>query len=226
MSLLLLTQGEYKHEMLDRQAGCKNNLPSSVLLCIFCLWSLCMESWKSEFFEGRKCIIAKDLKGALDHLHRSLKRCPVEKEVELADIFFNLGIAFRKLGLLVPALRSWDASVCADKKGSASILLERIFSGNRLSEDKSNFYLIQLSTYLNGKKSGKIESEAEQDMIIDLIDIYWEQILDSGILYGHCQSEKMIIFNDIEIDFPYTDVKFDSSGLENEDSGQIIPFKI
>ena len=213
--------------MLDRQAGYKNNnLPSSFMLCILCWWSRCMESWKSEFFKGRKCIISKDLRGALDHLHRSLKNCPIDNEVEIADIFFNLGIAFRKLGFLLPALRSWDASVCANKKGSAALLLERIFPGNRLSEDKSNFYLIQTLKYLNVKKSGKIESEAEQDMIIDLIDIYWEQVVDSGILYGHCQSEKMIIFKDIEIDFPFIDLNFESAGLENDNSCQIIPFKV
>ncbi|MCK5537751.1 MAG: hypothetical protein KAH95_01355 [Spirochaetales bacterium] len=185
-----------------------------------------MESWKAEFFKGKKCIISKDLRGALKHLHSSIKNCPVEKEIDLADIFFNLGITFRKLGFMVPAVRSWDASKCADKRGPGASVLDRIFPEKRLSEDKQKFYLIQLSTYLSGKKSGKIESEPEKDMIIDLIDIYWEQIIDSGILYGQCQSEKMIIFRDIEIDFPYIDATFDSPESENDNSGQIIPFKV
>jgi len=183
-----------------------------------------MESWKADFFKGRKCIIGKDLRGAINYLHKSIKNCPVEKEVDLADIFFNLGIAFKKLGFIIPAVKSWDASMCADKHGSGSTILDRMFPDNRLSDDKSNFYLIQLSTYLNGKKSGKIESEAEKDMIIDLIDIYWEQIIDSGILFGQCQSEKQIIFRDIEIDFPYMNVKFDSSESGIANQGQIISF--
>ncbi|MDA3939973.1 MAG: hypothetical protein PF693_11820 [Spirochaetia bacterium] len=185
-----------------------------------------MESWKAEFFKGRKCIISKDLRGALSHLHRSIKRCPVEQDLDLAAIFFNLGIAFRKLGFMAPAVRSWDASMCADKNGSGASILNQLYPENRLSEDKHNFYLIQLSTYLDGKKAGKIESEAEQDMIFDLISIYWEQIIDSGILHGQCQSEKIIIFKDIEIDFPYTDVTFGLTESENDSTGQIIPFKI
>ena len=183
-----------------------------------------MESWKADFFKGKKCIIAEDLKGALNHLHRSIKNCPVEKEIDLADIFFNLGIAFRKLGFMIPAVKSWDASMCADKSGPGAIILDSIFPGKRLSEDKRNFYLIQLTTYLNGKKSGKVDSEAEQDMIIDLIDIYWEQIIDSGVLYAQCQSEKIIIFRDIKIDFPYINFEFAESDLD--DTGQIIPFRL
>lgn len=185
-----------------------------------------MESWKADFFKGRKCIIGKDLRGALTYLHRSIKNCPVEKDVDLADIFFNLGIAFRKLGFIIPAVKSWDASMCADKTGLGSSYLDRIFPEKRISEDKRNFYLMQLSTYIEGKKSGKIESEAERDMIIDLIDIYWDQIIDSGILFGQCQSEKMIIFRDIEIDFPYMDVVFEFSDSGIDNSCQIIPFNI
>ncbi len=185
-----------------------------------------MESWRDEFSKGRKCIIRKDLRGALNHLHRSIKDCPVEHEIALADIFFNLGIAFRKMGFIKPAVRSWDASMCADKNGSGVAILNQLFPGNRLSEDRYNFYLIQLSTYLQVKKSGKIESEAEQDMIIDLLDIYWEQIIDSGILYKQSQSEKNIIFKDIKIDFPYMDVSFGLTESEIESLGKIIPFKV
>ena len=82
-----------------------------------------MENWKTDFFKGKKCIIRKDLKGALEYLHRSIKKCPVENDVELADLFFYLGVAFKKLGCIIPAVRSWDASMCADKGGQAATLL-------------------------------------------------------------------------------------------------------
>ncbi len=173
-----------------------------------------MESWKADFFKGKKCIRNHSLKDALSYLHKSVKDCPVENHIDLADIFFNLGVAFKKLGYIIPAVKSWDAAVCADRNSEASKILGRIFPGNRLDDDKSYFFLIQLSIYLGKKVSGKIESEAEKDMILDLITIYWEQVLDSGILYGQSKAEKMIIFRDIEIDFPY-----------NDTSGHIIPFK-
>lgn len=175
-----------------------------------------MDSWKTDFFKGKKCIIRKDLKGALEYLHRSIKMCPVENNTELADIFFHLGVALKKLGCIVPAVRSWDASMCADKGSQAAALLRHIFLGERLTTDRSYFYLIQLSAYLARKKSGEIDSEAEKDMIIDLILMYWEEIVDSGILKGQCQSEKILIFKDIVIDFPIIDYN---------NMSQIIPFR-
>ncbi len=184
-----------------------------------------MENWKTDFFKGKKCIISKDLKGALEYLHRSIKKCPVENDVDLADLFFHLGVAFKKLGCIIPAVRSWDASMCADKGGQAATLLQQIFPGERLTTDRSYFYLIQLSAYLSRKRSGKIDSEAEKDMIIDLISMYWEEIVDSGILKGQCQSEKILIFKDIVIDFPYVDINLDVPITDYKNTGQIIPFR-
>lgn len=202
-----------------------NNLPYYVLLCIFLLWGRGMDNWKTDFFKGKDCIVSKDLKSAIEHLHRSIKKCPVENDIELADVFFYLGIAFEKLGCIVPAVRSWEASMCACKGGKAAVLLKDIFPEERLLTDKSYFYAIQLSEYLNRKRSGKLDSEAEKDMIIDLITTYWEEIVDSGILQGQCQSEKILIFKDIEIDFPYMDVSFDFPVPDSSNSGQIIPFR-
>ena len=184
-----------------------------------------MENWKYDFFKGKKCLKNHSFKDALGYLHKSAIDCPVENQIDLADIFFNLGVAFKKLGCIIPAIKSWDAAECSDRKGEASKVLARIFPGNRLDNDKSYFFLIQLSIYLGKKKSEKIESDAEKDMILDLISIYWEQVLDSGILYGQSKAEKMIIFRDIEIDFPYADINVDLSDSKNDTSGHIIPFK-
>ena len=203
----------------------RNNLPYSVLLCIFCEWRVGMNSWKTDFFKGKNCIISKDLKGALEYLHRSIKNCPVENDIELADLFFYLGVAFKKLGCIFPAVRSLDASMCADKGGQAAVLLRDILPGERLTTDRSYFYLIQFSAYLSRKKSGKIDSEAEKDMIIDLISMYWEEVVDSGILQGQCQSEKILIFKDIVINFPYVEVNTDFPFSDYNNTGQIIPFK-
>ncbi len=184
-----------------------------------------MDSWKADFFKGKKCIIRNDLKGALEYLHRSIKMCPVENNIELADVFFHLGVAFKKLGCIVPAVRSWDASMCADKGSQAAALLRHIFPGERLTTDRSYFYLIQLSAYLARKKSVEIDSEAEKDMIIDLISMYWEEIVDSGILKGQCQSEKILIFKDIVIDFPYIEANLDFPIIDYNNTSQIIPFR-
>ncbi len=181
-----------------------------------------MESWEQEFDRGKKCLTAKDLRSALKYLHSSIKKCPVEKETELSDLFYHLGVAFGKLGCIIPAIRSWDASVCADKTGPAVSLLKNMFPGDRLSNDKSSFFILQLSYYLKNKKSGKIDSPAEGDMIIDLISMYWDEIVDSAILKGKCQSEKILIFNSISIDFPFSEAV--TGFHDSPEMGQIIPF--
>ena len=55
--------------------------------------------------------------------------------------------------------------------------------------------------------------------------MYWEEIVDSGILKGQCQSEKILIFKDIVIDFPYIEVNLDFPITDYNNGGQIIPFR-
>ncbi|MCF6334740.1 MAG: hypothetical protein L3J12_03255, partial [Spirochaetales bacterium] len=168
------------------------------------------------------CLTRKDLRSALKYLHNSIKKCPVEKETELSDMFYHLGVVFGKLGSIIPAIKSLDASVCASKTGPAVSVLNRMFPGDRLANDKSSFFILQLAYYLKNKKSGKIKSPAEGDMIIDLISMYLEEIVDSAILKGKCQSEKILIFNSISIDFPFS--KAVTGVYDSTEMGQIIPF--
>ena len=184
-----------------------------------------MEIWKTDYYKGKECLGAKDFHGALTHLYSSVKQCPVENEIELADVFFYLGVVFKNLGWMEPAVRSWDVSMCADKGGRGAGILSILFPEERLSNDRSHFYLIQVSIYLGLKSSEQFDSDSEKDMIFDLISTYWDEIVDSGILKGKCQAEKILIFRDININFPYIDNKIEQSILEFDNTSKIVPFQ-
>jgi hypothetical protein len=72
-------------------------------------------------------------------------------------------------------------------------------------EDWRRFYVIQLHIYLSGKRSGRIGTDAEGDMIRDLLSIYWEEIIASGILNNMNLLEKVSLFRSIQVDFPFID---------------------
>lgn len=73
-------------------------------------------------------------------------------------------------------------------------------------EDWRRFYVIQLHIYLSGKRSGRIGTDAEGDMIRDLLSVYWEEIISSGYLDEMDVMEKIRFFSQVEVDFPFIDV--------------------
>jgi hypothetical protein len=72
-------------------------------------------------------------------------------------------------------------------------------------EDWRRFYVIQLHLYLSSKRSGRIGTDAEGDMIRDLLSVYWEEIIASGILHNMSLLEKVSLFRSIQVDFPFVD---------------------
>ena len=75
----------------------------------------------------------------------------------------------------------------------------------RSAEDKRIFFSVQFSLYL--RVSGReIRSEAELDMIEDLLTVYWEELDKSGILDGKTLEEKIMICSELTVYFPYTQV--------------------
>jgi hypothetical protein len=73
-------------------------------------------------------------------------------------------------------------------------------------EDWRRFLVIQLHAYLSSKKSGRLGNKAEEDMIRDLLSVYWEEIAASGVLDGMSVLEKVKLFSSINVDFPVLEV--------------------
>ncbi len=75
----------------------------------------------------------------------------------------------------------------------------------RTTENRKIFFSVQFSLYL--KISGRgIRSQAERDMIEDLLSVYWEELDKSGLLDGKSLEEKIMICSELTVYFPYTEV--------------------
>lgn len=93
--------------------------------------------------------------------------------------------------------RADASSVCSGLEASAQ---------QESREDWRRFCVVQLDIYLSSKRSGRITSAAERDMIQDLLSVYWEEILASGILEGLTLVEKLRLFRGVCVDFPFLEM--------------------
>jgi hypothetical protein len=73
-------------------------------------------------------------------------------------------------------------------------------------DDQQAFYGVQLSRYIRSKRSHKLGTRAEIDMIAELIDEYWAGLRKSRVLDEKSVEEKLRFFRDTLIVFPYLSV--------------------
>jgi len=70
-------------------------------------------------------------------------------------------------------------------------------------DDWRAFYSVQLQRYLQSKHTRQIVTDAEGDMIKDLIHDHWKQIRARGLLEGRSAEQKLSIFRSVKIIFPF-----------------------
>ncbi|WP_319562365.1 SEC-C metal-binding domain-containing protein [Marispirochaeta sp.] len=147
---------------------------------------------------------------ALEYFRKALRSCPVDDRRELIKTLFYTGIVLKKVGLPSSALKTWLTARSLDKRSYAGKMVERYINDYGMLrqmtselDDWNAFYSVQLKKYLESKRSRKIGSQGEKDMIWDLIFEYWQGIVRSDVLRGKSNSEKLALFTDVEIIFPY-----------------------
>jgi tetratricopeptide (TPR) repeat protein len=163
-----------------------------------------------ELNKGKRYLAQHNPEKALRYFQRALQTCPVDHVHCLAKILYYTGVSLKKLGFHNSALKSWLSSAKLDKTGHAKKKLKRFCNvygmmkqKNCNDDDRLAFFSIQLRKYLNSKKTKMILTEAEQDMIRQLIGDYWRSITRSGILEGKEAVEKLHIFKKVSIIFPF-----------------------
>lgn len=146
---------------------------------------------------------------ALKCFETAIAACPVARSRELSKVLFYLGITFKKLGMSSCAVKSWCVSYKLDKNNYAGALLRRHVNDygmakqeNRELDDWRAFYAIHLARYLSQKASGKLGTDAEKDMIWDLILDAWKDIRNSFKLGEITPEIKLGIFRKSRIVFP------------------------
>ena len=113
------------------------------------------------------------------------------------------------MGMNGCALKSWSAAQRLNKSLYAGKLLRRYTNDYGMAkqscseqDDWKAFYSVQLTGYLSTKKSGRLGTNAEKDMIWDLIREAWREFMtvsDTGTLSSE---EKMAMYRAVRIIFP------------------------
>ena len=183
-----------------------------------------MHTNRSFFIKGKRLLAHHQPRVALEYLKEAVKKCPVEDRQELVYRLFYLGIALKKVGLPSSALKTWITARGVYRRSYAGRMAERFLNDygmlrqeNCELDDWNAFYAIQLKKYLESKRSRKIGSQGEKDMIWDLIFEYWQGIQHSEVLNGKSCSEKIELFESVEIIFPFFSIPSGKSGVIHVD---------
>jgi len=146
---------------------------------------------------------------AIRSLQKALDGCPPSRSRELYRICFFLGVALRRMGFSQSAIKSWVSCRRLKKRGYTRKMLARFTNGYGMEKQSSEalddwkaFHAIQISRYLLGKNKGVFSTQAEQDMITDLIKDHWAALQVTGELKADSPCEKMEIFQKTRIVFP------------------------
>ena len=169
-----------------------------------------MHASSRSFRTGRRFLARHRPQIALEYFRKALHSCPVDERQELVRTLFYIGIVLKQVGLPSSALKTWLTARGLHKRSYAGRMADRYMNDYGMLRQMSSelddwnaFYSVQLKKYLESKRSRKIGSQGEKDMIWDLIFEYWQGILRSGVLRGKSNSEKLALFSDVEIIFPY-----------------------
>ncbi len=167
------------------------------------------EPWRIAYVRGKTFLSRHDPEHALKNFETALAQCPIERVKELGKILFFLGVTLQKLGLPGCALRSWSAARKLDKHNYSGKFLSRFANPYGMAkqescemDDRSAYYSIQLARYLSTKRSKKLGTDAERDMIWELIREGFRELTTLVDLDSMESQEKLAVFKKHQIVFP------------------------
>ena len=154
-------------------------------------------SWGMDFDRGLGELSRHRPAQAVRSLQKALSDCPPSRTSDLYSISFYLGVALRRLGYSQSAIRSWLSAQRLHKRGHIRRILARITNGYGMEklaceelDDWAAFASVHLLRYLGTKNRHGFATEAERDMVMDLIRDHWKGLGGSGALAGKtCTAE-------------------------------------
>ncbi|MBB6478779.1 SEC-C metal-binding domain-containing protein [Spirochaeta isovalerica] len=182
--------------------------------------------WKKELKRGKQFLADKELVKAMRCFESAVDNCPVTSSAGLEKSLFFLGITLKKLGRTDSAMRCWHLGRKIRNEGRSRQMIS--IHSNRYGmyrngdsdqvEDEKAFFGLQLERYFKTKKAKRFCSEAERDVILDIIGAYWSELQADGNFHQLSIDEKIRFFRNQPVIFPVADI----SSLNNDSSGEII----
>jgi hypothetical protein len=171
------------------------------------------QQWQKMFEQGRNLLIHKNIKSALHLFSRALKSCPCSEPKALEKIIFYTGITLQKMGMSSCALKTWKSALSFGKNGLSAKMFRRYSNQYGMpkqespaEDDRQAFLAVQRRKYLSGKKSGKFCTEAEEDMVNELIAEKWQTLYLNDVFSGMNAEHKLQFFYSVTIYFPFVQV--------------------
>ncbi len=169
-----------------------------------------MEQWKLDFEKGKHFLSRHQAKRALHFFARSWRSCPPSECDSSSDILYYLGISLKRLGCYSGAVKLWITANRIKKRKRIKKMIERYANGygmlrqaNAELDDRNAFFSIQIGRYLQKKSGKKFSTLAEQDVVFELTNDYWKNLLIRSLLKGKTIEEKRRLFHQVVIPFPY-----------------------
>lgn len=167
------------------------------------------EPWRIAYQRGKMLLSRHDPEHALKNFETALSQCPVDRAKDLGKILFYLGVTLQKLGMPSWALRSWSAAGKLGKHSYSGKFLSRfanpygmVKQGCGELDDWNAYYSVQLAHYLSTKRSKKLGTDAERDMIWDLIREGFRELRGLVDLDSMDSRGKLAVFKRHQIVFP------------------------
>ena len=169
-----------------------------------------MYSWQRKIRKGIHYLSKHNADKAITLFREALEECPVSQTKDMSRLLFYMGITLKRLGCLSGAIQSWLSSLRLNKDRYAMEMIQRYSNCYGMErqeteelDDRGAFHSIQLSRYLRSKRNGRFSSEAEQDMVTDLITEHWTRLIAEHCLDDKTPEEKKCIFQRVRIVFPF-----------------------
>lgn len=168
------------------------------------------QSWRLYLKRGKTFLSRHDPHSAIKSLEKALSECPVDRAEELSSILYLCGVAFMKLGRLEDSRECWYSAAAVKPGGTASQMVRR--SGNDAEENWHTFKSIQLARYFSAKNAPGFYSDEERVRVLEVISVFWEELLKSGILDITDRNERECLFREVTIDYGTFTVLPEKSG--------------
>ena len=166
-------------------------------------------AWLRHYRRGLTSLARHRATEAVRSLQEALEQCPPSRTQELYKICLFLGVALQRIGFPQSAIKSWISCQRLNKRGAARKMLSRYTNCYGMERQDSSdaddwqaFSSIQVARYLLGKNKRAFSTEAEHDMILDLIRDSWQELRSSVDMRDLSGCGRLEAFRATHIVFP------------------------
>jgi hypothetical protein len=166
-------------------------------------------AWLRHYGRGLTSLARHRASDAVKSLQEALEQCPPSRSRDLYKICLFLGVALQRAGFPQSAIKSWTSCQRLNKRGPTRKMLSRYTNcygmerqGSSDADDWQAFSSIQIARYLMGKNKRAFSTEAEHDMILDLIRDSWGELRSSVDMREMSSCGRLEAFRAVRIVFP------------------------